>query len=152
RVGDRDELLFAGAETVKGYDPFTGKELWSLTGPTYEVVPSLVVGRELIYSASGRNRPTLGLRPGGHGAATKSHLVWRTVRGGPPVPSPILLDGRLFTVNDMGIASCLNSDTGKLVWQARISDSFSASPIEAGGLLYFPSESGVTYVLKAGDT
>jgi len=28
---------------------------------------------------------------------------------------------------------------------------FSASPVEAGGLLYFPSETGVTYVLRAGD-
>src|SRR5262249_16701228 len=26
---------------------------------------------------------------------------------------------------------------------------FAASPVEAGGLLYFPAESGVTYVLKA---
>jgi outer membrane protein assembly factor BamB len=150
-VGDRDELVFAGGETVKGYDPNTGKELWSLAGPTHEVVPTIVVGPDLIYSASGRNGPTLGLRPGGTGDVTRTHLVWRTVRGGPHVPSPIYLADRLFTVNDTGIATCLDAVSGKLLWQARIADRFSASPIEAGGLLYFPSETGITYVLRAAD-
>ena len=42
-------------------------------------------------------------------------------------------------------------ETGKLIWQERLPDRFSASPIEAGGMLYFPAESGVTYVLRAAD-
>jgi outer membrane protein assembly factor BamB len=150
-VGDHDELIFAGGETVKGYDLATGKERWSLTGPTHEVIPTIVVGKGVVYSASGRNGPTLALRPGGTGDVTKTHLVWRTVRGGPHVPSPILAGGRLFTVNDTGIATCLDAETGKLVWQHRLNDQFSASPVEAGGLLYFPAESGVTYVLRAAD-
>src|SRR5262249_32817767 len=87
RVGDHDEVIFAGGETVRGYNPNTGKELWTLTGPTHEVIPTLIVGKDLIYSASGRNGPTLGLRPGGSGNVTESHLVWRAVRGGPHVPS-----------------------------------------------------------------
>ncbi|MBI1913516.1 MAG: PQQ-like beta-propeller repeat protein [Planctomycetes bacterium] len=157
RVGTRDELIFAGAEHVKGYDPNTGRELWALKGPTYEVVPAVVFGEGLIYSASGRNGPTLALRPGrgtrasGSGDVTETHLAWRAVRGGPHVPAPIYLDGRLYTVNDFGIATCLDAATGRLMWQERLADRFSASPIEAGGLLYFPAESGVTYVLRAAE-
>jgi len=105
----------------------------------------------LIYSASGRNGPTIGLRPGGSGDVTQTHLAWRTVRGGPHVPSPILVGARLFTANDTGIVTCLDAATGSVLWQDRIRDRFSASPIEAGGLLYFPSETGITYVLRAGD-
>jgi outer membrane protein assembly factor BamB len=150
RVGGRDELIVAGAETVKGYDPAAGKELWSLTGPTVEVVPTIVVGKELIYSASGRNGPTLGLRPGGSGDVTATHLAWRTVRAGPHVPSPILVDGRLYTFNDTGIATCLDAATGQLIYQQRLPDRFSASPVAAGGLIYVPGESGVTYVVRAG--
>jgi outer membrane protein assembly factor BamB len=150
-VGDHDELLFAGGETIKGYDPATGKELWSLSGPTHEVIPAVVVGKDLVYCASGRNGPTLALRLGGSGDVTATHLAWRAVRYGPHVPSPILVGGRLYTVNDTGIASCLDAATGKLIWVERISDRFSASPVEAGGLLYFPSESGITYVLRAAD-
>lgn len=151
RVGDHDELIFAGAETVRGYDPNTGTELWTLTGPTQEVIPVIIVGKDLVYSASGRNGPTIALRPGGRGDVTETHLVWRAVRGGPHVPSPVLVGNRLFTVNDTGIATCLDAETGKLFWQQRLHDQFSASPIEAGGLIYAPSESGMTYVFRAAD-
>jgi len=152
RVGDHDELVLAGAETVRGYDPSTGKELWSLRGPTQEVVPALVIGPDLIYSASGRNGPTLALRPGGVGDTTKTHLVWRAVRGGPHVPTPALVNGRLYIANDTGVFTCLDATTGELIFQERIAERFSASPIIAGDLLYFASESGVTYVVKTGDT
>jgi outer membrane protein assembly factor BamB len=152
RVGDHDELVLAGAETVRGYDPASGKELWSLRGPTQEVIPALVVGNDLLYSASGRNGPTLGLRPGGSGDVTATHLVWRAVRGGPHVPTPVLVNGRLYTANDTGILSCLDAATGKLLYQERLEDQFSASPVVAGELLYFPGESGITYVVRAGDT
>ncbi len=150
-VGDHDELIYAGGETVKGYDPLTGKELWTLRGPTQEVVPTIVVGKDLLYSASGRNGPTIAFLPGGTGEVTRTHLVWSAVRGGPHVPTPLYLDGRLYTFNDTGIATCLDAETGKLIWLQRINDRFSASPIEAGGLIYVPAESGVTYVLRAGD-
>ncbi len=151
RVGDHDELLVAGAETVKGYDPANGKELWSLRGPTYEVIPAMVVGKDLIYSASGRNGPVLAFRPGGRGDVTQTNLVWRTVRVGPHVPSPALVNGRLYIANDTGIVSCLDGGTGKLIYQEWLNDRFSASPVAANGLLYISGESGVTYVVRAGD-
>src|SRR5205807_2172782 len=109
---------------------------------------AVVFGNGLIYSASGRNGPTIALRPGGSGDVTETHLAWRAVRGGPHVPAPIYLDGRLYTVNDFGVVTCHDAATGRLIWQQRLADRFSASPIEAGGLLYFPAESGITYVLK----
>jgi outer membrane protein assembly factor BamB len=152
RVGDHDELVLAGAETVRGYAPANGKELWSLRGPTQEVIPAIVIGKDLIYSASGRNGPTLGLRPGGTGDVTQTHLAWRAVRGGPHVPTPTLVNGRLYTANDTGIMSCLDAATGKLIYLERISDQFSASPIVAGDLLYFPAESGITYVVRASNS
>jgi outer membrane protein assembly factor BamB len=152
RVGDHDELVLAGAEAVRGYDPASGKELWSLRAPTQEVIPAIVVGKDLLYSASGRSGPTLGLRPGGRGDVTATHLVWRAVRGGPHVPTPVLVHGRVYTTNDNGILSCLDAATGKLVFLERLDDQFSASPVVAGDLLYFPAESGITYVVRAGDT
>jgi outer membrane protein assembly factor BamB len=151
RVGGRDELIYAGGMTVKGYAPRTGSELWSLDGPTREVVPTVVVGPNLVYTASGRQGPTIGFRPGGSGNVTSTHQAWLAVRGGPHVPSPIYVGGRLYTINDTGIATCLDGQTGKQIWQARLRDLFSASPIAAGDLMYFCAESGVTYVVRAGD-
>jgi outer membrane protein assembly factor BamB len=148
-VGDRDELLCAGGEKIRSYDPNTGQELWTFSGPTQEVIPMLVVGKNLVYCASGRNGPTLALRPGGAGDITKQSLVWRTARTGPHVPSPVLVGELLFTFGDSGVVTCLDAETGALIWQERIEDSFSASPLAAGDRIYIPGESGIVYVLKA---
>ncbi len=68
------------------------------------------------------------------------------------MPTPALVNGRLYTANDTGMLSCLDAATGKLIYLERLDDQFSASPIVAGNLLYFPAESGTTYVVRAGDT
>ncbi len=151
RVGDRDEMILQCKEHVIGYDPATGAELWSLTGPTIEVIPMVVIGPDLVYAISGRNGPVIALKPGGKGDVTTTHLAWTTTRGAPHVPSPIFLDGRLYFTSDHGILSCHDGKTGKLIWSERLPTTFSASPIEAGGILYFPGEDGVTYLVKAGD-
>jgi outer membrane protein assembly factor BamB len=82
---------------------------------------------------------------------TETHLAWRAVRNGPHVPSPVYVAGRLYTVSDTGIVTCLDAERGKLIWQRRLPSTFSASPVEANGLIYFCGESGATFVLKAGD-
>jgi outer membrane protein assembly factor BamB len=144
-------MVIAGRETVKGYDPRSGKELWSLDGPTEEVIPAVVIGANLLYSASGRNGPTIALRGGGSGDVTATHLAWTAVRTGPHVPSPALVNGRLYAANDTGVLTCLDAATGKLVYTERINDRFSASPVVAGDLLWFGAESGKTYVVRAFD-
>ena len=149
RMKERDELLYAGGEMLTAYEPRTGKQLWSLAGPTKEVVPTIVIGERLIYSASGRQGPTLAVRPGGTGDVSETHLAWTAVRGGPHVPSPVLFDNKLFVVNDFGIATCVDALTGEFVWQERIRDKFSASGVLLGDTIYFPSETGVTYLIRA---
>jgi outer membrane protein assembly factor BamB len=152
RIGDRDELLFPGGEKLRSYDPNTGKELWAISGPTIEVIPTIVVGRNLIYCASGRNGPTIALRPppNATGDITPQSLAWRTARTGPHVPSPILVGDLLFTFGDSGVVSCMDAYTGELIWQERLNDAFSASPLAAGDRIYAPGESGVVHVLRAG--
>jgi outer membrane protein assembly factor BamB len=152
RIGERDELLVPGGEKVRSYDPTSGKELWSFSGPTIEVIPTIVVGRNLVYCASGRNGPTIALRPppDAAGDITSQGLVWRTARTGPHVPSPILVGDLLFTFGDSGVVTCMDADTGQLIWQERLNDAFSASPLAAGDRIYAPGESGVVHVLRAG--
>lgn len=75
RVGGRDELVYGGKGRLTAYDPATGGTLWSCEGPTVEVVPTVVFGGGLVFSASGRNGPTLAVRPGGEGDVTASHVA-----------------------------------------------------------------------------
>jgi outer membrane protein assembly factor BamB len=152
RVGKHDELVYNGANYIAGYEPETGKELWRVTGSSHESIPTVVVGGGLLFSASGRNGPTMGIRPGGRGDVTETHVVWRNLRGGPHVPSPLYHDGRLYIVNDTGIATCMDASDGRTIWQHRLRGRFSMSPIEAEGRILVTSEEGRSTILQAGET
>jgi outer membrane protein assembly factor BamB len=75
--------------------------------------------------------------------------VWEQKRGEPKVPSLLFLDGLLFAMTDTGVATCYEATTGKIVWQERIGGNFSASPVSAGGRIYFVGDTGQTVVLDA---
>ncbi len=53
-------------------------------------------------------------------------------------------------VNDGGIMSCVEAETGKLVWQYRHGGNFTASPIYADGKIYFFGEEGRAPVIEPG--
>ena len=149
---DHDELVYNGSNYLAGYQPETGRELWRVAGTTHEAIPTVVVGKGLLISASGRNGPTMGIRPGGRGDVTETNVVWRNPRGGPHVPSPLYHDGRVYIVNDTGIATCLDAADGHVIWQHRLRGRFSMSPIEAEGRILVTSEEGRSTIFQAGDS
>lgn len=157
RAGGRDEIVVNGQHRVFAYNPDTGAELWNCEGPTFEVIPTPVVGHGLVFCSSGRAGPTLAIRPGGSGDVTASHLEWQTPRGSPFVPSPIVVGDLLYIVNDMqSIATCFDARTGKTLWQDRLGEArregFSASPVSVDGKVFFTNDDGETFVLRAGPT
>ena len=155
RVGGRDELVVSSEGEVNAYDPRDGSPLWTVRGNTFEVIPTPVVGHGLVFCSSGRAGPTLAIRPGGRGDVTDTHVAWRAAKGSPFIPSPILVGDQLYMVNDMSsVATSYEAKTGRLVFQGRLGrprkESFSASPVAVDGKVFFTSDSGETYVLKAG--
>jgi len=155
RVGNRDEIIVNGQRSVYAYDPATGRELWRCNGTTFEVIPTPVVGFGMVFSSSGRAGPTIAIRPGGTGDVTGSHVVWSSPRGSPFVPSPVLYNDQLYTVNDMAsIVTSFDARTGRPVWQGRLGterrEGFSASPVAFDGKVFFTNDDGETFVLRAG--
>jgi outer membrane protein assembly factor BamB len=104
------------------------------------------------------NRPVehglLAIKPGGHGDVTKSHVLWREKKATPEVPSPLYYQGRVYTVRDGGIVSCLDAATGKVLFRERLGPggAYFASPVAGDGKVYIASRNGVVVVLAAGDT
>ncbi|MFN7927352.1 MAG: PQQ-binding-like beta-propeller repeat protein [Blastocatellia bacterium] len=153
---DRAELITNAPRHIRAYDPLTGKELWRFANNDLIVqVPVPFVARDLIFVTGGwpGGRPVTAFRPGGNGNVTSAHIAWRLERGGPYVPTPIVYGEHLFILNDRGVLTCHNVQTGEQLYQRRINEesaSFSASPVASDGKLYFPSEDGDVYVLKAG--
>ena len=153
----RDELVVSSQRRVQAYDPATGKELWSVVGNTFEVIPTPVVGHGLVFCASGRAGPTMAIRPGGSGDVTATHVAWSVAKGSPFVPSPMLVGDVLYLVNDMqSIVTAYEAKSGTLLFQGRLGserrEGFSASPVAVNGQVFFTNDDGETFVLKAGRT
>ncbi len=151
RVDDRDDLVYNGSDNLIAYDPETGKERWRVSGTSGEAIPTVVVGGGLLFSTSGRNGPTMAIRPGRTGDLTATNIVWRNLRGGPHVPSPLYHGGRLYIVNDTGIATCLNAADGQTVWQHRLLGRFSMSPVGCRDRILVTNEDGRSTIFKAAD-
>jgi outer membrane protein assembly factor BamB len=136
---------------VVSLNPRDGKELWRCRYSGYSVVPRPVYGHGLVFIATGYDEPGLiAVKVDGKGDVTDSHIAWRTDRGAPLNPSPLLVGDELYLVSDNGIASCLEARTGKVHWRERLGGNFSASPLSAAGYVYFQDEEGIGAVVRAG--
>lgn len=150
--GAGDLLVSHGSKAVYGYEPMTGKELWFVEEQkTHSASGRPVVGHGMIFVSMGHpNSELWAIKPGGKGDVTESHVAWKVKRNIPTRSSVVLGGDLLYMVNDGGIASCLEAKTGEQVWNERMGGKYSAAPILAGERIYFFSEDGQTFVLKAG--
>jgi outer membrane protein assembly factor BamB len=146
-----DQLLSPAGDVVQAFDPKSGERLWSVYCQGEGLVPSPVAGEQLAFTSSGFEKTTFrGIRLGGKGDVTATHIAWEQKKGVPTQASPIYVKPHVFVVNDAGIATCYNEDSGDIVWQERLGGSYSPSPVFADGRIYFLSEAGETVVIPAG--
>jgi len=110
-----------------------------------------VFGEGLVFVSTGHS-PTelLAIRPGGSGNVTDTHIAWKTTRGAPRMPSPVVVGDLLYLLADGGFVTCLEAASGEPVWQERIGGEYSASLLHADGRIYCFSNTGTTTVLKPG--
>jgi len=145
KVAGRDQLIMTGCDLVSSIEPLTGKSLWETEGATTECVTTTVTNGQLIYTSGGY--------PTNHVSAVKAdgsgEVVWKN-KTRVYVPSMLLKDGLLYAVADAGFAFCWDAATGKEQWKGRLGGTFSASPVMVGDLIYATSESGETFLFKAG--
>lgn len=154
-----------GRQHAVSYSPETGKELWRMRGLTGQSTPSPVAADGLLYLATGSqgesNRPVFAVRPGASGdislakgEESNAYVKWFHPRASAYTSSPLVYRGRMYVVNDNGILTVFDSQTGKEIYKARAGgpgNTFSASPWAADGKIYLLSEDGFTFVIEAGD-
>jgi outer membrane protein assembly factor BamB len=78
-------------------------------------------------------------------------IAWRDNKGAPYIPSFMVVDGFLFSVNATGVAFCYEAATGKVLWQERLGRHH-ASPVLVEGLIYFINDDGRIHVIRPGAT
>lgn len=144
------ELIVNQKDAILGFDPDTGKKLWTCAAIEDYVVPCVVEHRGLLYCSGGRSNKTFVVRPGGRGDVSESHLVWDQSRGA-NVTSPILVGDHLFWSHDKAIALCLSASDGEEQFRTRLPtrSRVYASIVSDGDKLFLTTRDAGVLVLAA---
>ena len=159
-VDGHDQIVLSGAEHLNAYDPATGKEIWragdlQVPHPYGRTISGPTAGEgKVITIASGfRNQGFIvAVTPVIKGDAIVVEHDWKQKRYSPDCPTPVIYDGKVFTIRDDGMASCIDIKTGKAHWQERLfTENVKVSPVAANGYIYFTTGRANTKVLKASE-
>jgi outer membrane protein assembly factor BamB len=140
----REIVLLQSAEKLSAHDPATGDELWSHDS-TNDGITSSVAAGEMVYL------PTMGaglraLQPGA--GSTKPRVVWTQNKLNFGAASPVVYDGKIYTINRAGVLNCGRASDGDVLWQLRLKGAFWATPLLAGGHLYAANQDGEVQVVR----
>lgn len=162
---DGKTLIFVnGYKHIGGYEFETGKEAWKLVGGGDIPVPTPVIAHDMAYitNAHGFMAPIYAVKtsasgtlPPPGGPTPSEHLAWFEASKGNYMQTPIVYVDWLFMCRDNGVLSCIEAKTGKQLFRERLGGGetgFTASGVGGDGKLYFTSEEGDVYVIKAGAT
>ncbi len=161
-VGEAQQVVCSSAGSIDGYDPKTGKQLWTYeeVGGNNKTSPIPAGNGEFLIGASpGRegDNNELAKKSNGlfvvkqQGADWEPQFAWTNASPTPSWGTPIVYQGNAYWVNRVGVVYCLNARTGEPVFTSRIKESCWATPVGIGDRIYFFGKNGVTTVLKAGN-
>lgn len=143
--GNEPLVLLQSPHLISAHRPGDGHLVWShKTGCS--VIPSVVSDGDLVYLPAGG---LTALRPSGESVAPE--VVWQEGKLAPESASPVVADGRVYTINSAPALSCADTATGKIIWRLRLAGPFWATPALAGGHLYCVSDKGLAQVVRLAD-
>ena len=135
----------AGAETI-----LVGDSLGMVLHGHDSTVP--VTLDDMVYHTTGWSKGQYwGFKVNPDLSANQDSVSLQLTRNISRKPIPIVHQNRIYTVDDGGVASCVDRLTGEDIWRERIGGNYSASPLLVNKRLYFQSEDGKTTVVAAAD-
>ncbi len=153
-AGGKTEVITALAGEVRSFDADSGKPLWQCkTGIGWYMCPLPLVKDGVLYAVGGRSGVGgLAVRTGGSGDVTESHRLW-TLQKGTNVPSPVIHGTHLYFAHEnLALVHCVDLKTGDFVYSERLEPNpgqIYASPVLAGGKLYYIGRGGQAVVVNA---
>jgi outer membrane protein assembly factor BamB len=156
KAAGREELILSWPGRVVAFAPKTGKELWTCAGlnPLAYTSPLYDPGKGIVVAMGGFNGKAIAVKAGGSGDVTDTRRLWHHPKTKQRIGSGVIYEGHIYILNDPGVAECFELETGKLVWEERLTgrgkDNTSwSSMVLSDGRLYVVNHSGDTFVLKA---
>lgn len=148
----RPLMVLTGAQYTSALNPQTGELIWYAGGPSEKFVATPSIGHNMVFSFGGSpEKNAMAVRLGGNDDVSSSHVIWKSSRSMPYIPSPILLTNYLHVVNDSGVYTCLDPISGKVLYTGRKFRDVNSSPVAVGDYIYFFENSGDCKVIRNGD-
>lgn len=142
-VAGKDQLLISGQEFVASYDPHSGKPNWATKGTTFATCGTMVWEGDTVFASGGFPKSeTIAIRADGSNTVLWSNNQKLYEQ------SMLVHDGYLYGLTGNGVLFCWHGETGKEQWKQRLSGPVSASPVLAGGNIYWANEAGTMYVYR----
>ncbi|MGL4551575.1 MAG: PQQ-binding-like beta-propeller repeat protein, partial [Gemmataceae bacterium] len=155
-VGGRPAVVVSSSGSLTAYDAATGKELAALGGLVGNNIPSPAVAGDLVVVGAGENRMKLDAETSARAnrcvrlTGAGFEAVWEGKKAISHHASPLAHAGHAYFVTKIGLVHCVDLNTGEERYARRLDDASWATPVGAGGHVFFFGKDGVTTVLKAG--
>jgi len=155
------QIVVNGYMHMGGYDFDSGEEIWKLSNGGDAPVPTPVFAHGMIYihGSHGRYSPIFAIKPEARGDITldkdstsNEFIVWSIKRGAAYMPTILIYGSYLYNLRMNGNLSCADAKTGELIYRERLPEArgITASGIASNGKLYYATEQGDVFVVKAG--
>jgi hypothetical protein len=152
--GDREQLIVASTGDLVAFDCRSGECLWSDDIPTSQLVASPVRSGDILCLGGGTwgLRRTLAIRISETAGEITRRTLWSSTIHPPGDCSPVVYEGKLFTLSDNGWMTCFDVSVGTVLWSERIGRGLYMSSLVAGdGKVYATNTKGITTVVAAAD-
>ena len=157
------QLIVAGGDVLTGHDPDTGEELWrwGTWNPGHKqewwrLVPSPVVGSDLILVCAPKKAPVYAIRTGLSGTHSGSNgLAWNTADQpnlSSDVPTPLYYREKFFVLSDVRkVLSRIDPKKGKMEWELNLPGKYKwrSSPTAGDGKIYLMNHNGEVLVVSS---
>ncbi len=160
-VGGEPQIVVSSSGSVDGYDPATGKLLWSrddIGGNTVTTPIPYGDGLFLVGASAGERgqfaevapRSNVAIRVTEQEGEFRATTLWTAERALASFASPVVHAGHAYWVNRAGVVFCFDAMTGEQKYSGRIAESCWATPLGVGDRIYFFGRRGTTTVLASG--
>jgi outer membrane protein assembly factor BamB len=136
-------VVLQSPDRATAHDLQTGEQFWRLDAECAGIASPTWSGNWLFLPMKGLSALRFS------DESTAPEIAWDANRLRPGAPSPVVHDGRLYTVAG-AIVKCADAATGKLLWQLRLKGQHWATPVVTGGHLYCIDDQGESRVIKLG--
>ena len=152
-IDGKAQLLMSWPYRVCSLDPQTGKEHWTCHGLNPLVYTSPLYADGIVVAMGGYSGKALAVKAGGSGDITTNRL-WYHPKSPQRIASGVIHEGKIYILNDPGIAQCIDLKTGEQIWNERLKGPGPtgqnwSSLVLSEGHLYAVNQGGDALVFKA---